>query len=65
MRSLGLLSIRLITSNDILKQNLNLIVPVPLNFAPEAVTKKRIKIGLKLPFLMAFTGIFSDSQSSK
>jgi hypothetical protein len=44
-----------------LKQKINLIGAVPLIFVPEAVAKKRIKIGLKLPFLMVFTGILSDS----
>jgi hypothetical protein len=44
-----------------LKQKNNLIGAVPLIFVPDAVAKKRIKIGLKLPLLMVFTGIFSDS----
>ena len=42
-----------ITSIEILKQKINLIVPVPLVFVPEAVAKKRIKIDLKLPFIFA------------
>ena len=50
---------------DILKQKDDLMVALQTFFVPEVVAKKRTKIGLKVPFLMTFTGIFFDSQSSK
>ena len=50
-------SLDFITSNDILKQNINFIDLVSLIFAPDSVAKKHIKIGLKSTFLLVFTGI--------
>ena len=50
---------------DILKHFEDLMVALQTFFVPEVVAKKRTKIGLKLPFLMVFTGIFFDSQHSK
>jgi hypothetical protein len=41
-----------------LKQKISLVGATPNFFAAEFVAKKRIKIGLTLPFLMMFNGSF-------